>query len=702
MNQGQLSLRAVIGYFLLVPTVLLAALFTRIAPVFARRPDLSKINELFIPATAGGCAPKPAEMASYLAAVFVPPVLFFIFCRIAKRRFFLTSPDPQLRNATHRFGATLGIVLLQAIVGTVLWRSWFAQYDVERVFSHTEELVMFRFCAVALIVFSIRMTGRLFKWPIFARNIGVRVRRLVVREDFSLAVALVFIGLYSLTAIYTESIFPRAHPLVIGHYHHWVAEFEAVLLGKTPLVDVFPQYTILLGLLMLPVFKIFGIGVLAFTLSMTVLSAVGLLCIYFSLRNLTQSPLLALLLFLAFIGISEYLPLSGAFQYLALWPIRCFEPALAFYFLSRYLVRPSARRMTVLFFVASLVALNNLDFGMPAFVGVLAACLATVSDSVIPSWRDFRRVASSLLGAASVVFLGFVGICFLRSGHFPNLKYLYFYQSVFGVYGFNAVPTPHAGLHWALFLTYIGAVLWAIYLLELKSKSSEQMKAEVKLDAGMLLFSGIYGAGSFMYYVNRSLPPVLEGLFPVWGLCFAVLSWVLYRSARDTFAVNRLHSRLGYTWPDQVIYVIPFVLFVFAFGLCLANLKKMPTLADEIAKFSVNDPYFISRREAITQYLQSHTTSGEVILLMIRNPNGVLEPNHLVDVSLVPHPGAIFLKTQVKETMDSILSRGVKRVFGEEQYLVDFKELFRESGFVLKEAVNLKNAYAPLEYWERK
>lgn len=672
LSGGSSTFRPALGYLLLVPTFLVTVLFVRLAPYLVRQPDLRLIPELFIPATARYCAPKVAEVAAYVASVFTPPIVFYGFCRWVK------SDLARARGALGRYiahtnrPAVVTIGLLQIGFVFFLLQNWFSQLKVERVFSDYEVLTAAGLMVAVLIVS-------------FSQPVMGWLRRIPFQNGFSLGVALVLIGMYSLPTVYTEANLPLAHQLVLDHYHHWVGEFEAILLGKTPLVDVFLQYTNLLGLLVLPVFKIFGIGVLSFTLTLTVLSAVGLLCIYFALRSFTDGPLVTLALFVAFLGISEYLPISGAFQYHALWPIRGFGPAVAVYFLSRYLLRPSRSRAVMMFIFASLAALNNLDFGLPAYVGVLAAYLGTAGASAFPPRAMIRRLIGPPVIAGIAVLAGFTLLCWIRGGRLPDFKYLYFYQRIFGIYGFFSVPTPYHGLHRIMYLSYIGAVLWAIYLLEF---------GEDRRSAGMLLFCGIYGAGSFMYYANRSLPPVMEGLFPIWGLCFVVLFWTLYRFARDAYCRSPV---LPFRW----VYPVPVACFAFAYGLCLVNLAKMPTLGQEWERFQLHDPSISNRREAMTQYLWAHTVPNEPVALLVRYPNGVLEAAHVEDVVPVPHPGAIFFKSQVRETMDAILKRGVKKVFGEEQYLVDFAEMLRGSGFALKETVNLENAPGPLEFWER-
>jgi len=681
----KVSLRSSFAFLLLLPTFLITALIVKIAPHFVVHPDPAKIVELFIPEAAASCVPKPGEVAAYIASVFFPPVLYYLFCK-----FGLATLSVNLGRRRANVPLLAAAILVQIGVAFFIVQSWNAQLGIAGVFTLAEVNFARSFTAIVFLV---------FLWMCFKERVHFKIPKLfswsAARENLiSYSLVSVLVVTYSLATIYTEGNFSHAYPLITAHYAHWVAEFESVLIGKTPLVNLFPQYCNLLGLLLLPVFKIFGIGPFSFTLAMTGLSALGLMLVFATLRKLTGRSLIAMLLFVAFIGIAEYEPSYGSFQYMALWPIRCFGPSVAFYFLSRYLDRPGTRSAFVLFIVAVSVALNNLEFGLPALVGVTAAYFATAGESVVPSWSELRRMVPPFVGAVFSVVFGYIGLCFLRTGEIPNFKYLVFYQKIFGLYGLMSLPTPHRGLQWVFYLTYVGAVLFAIYLIEFKeppfADHEPKVARQTRLNAGLLLFTGIYGAGSLMYYVNRSHPLVLEGLFCVWGLCFAVIVSVLYSS---------FYSLLGSAL--KWLCAVPLLILSFTYALCLTPLVRIPNPVKEMGRFKIHDDFPTVRRQAMTEYLLAHTTPHENIAMMIHTANGVLEATQLVDVVPFPHPGAMMLKSQVRQSMDAINQFKVRKVFGAAQYLGNFHDLFRESGFKLKEVVSLKNAYAPLEYWER-
>src|SRR5262249_14698024 len=136
----------------------------------------------------------------------------------------------------------------------------------------------------------------------------------------------------------------------IAHLSFVMNEFAAVLNGRTPRVDFFPQYQGLLAYLLAPLFRVICLSIATYTTVLMALSTFGLLLWFGVLRRLTGDPWKALLLFVPLIWLS-LLPIRlvppnvythlSAFTYPLMGAIRYLGPCLTAALLSCYLQRPT-------------------------------------------------------------------------------------------------------------------------------------------------------------------------------------------------------------------------------------------------------------------------------------------------------------------------------------------------------------------------
>jgi hypothetical protein len=196
------------------------------------------------------------------------------------------------------------------------------------------------------------------------------------------AIALLWTATFALTGLFRNSDSQR-WPDYFGYNIPFVmGEFAAALNGRTPLVDFFSQYQNLLPLLLTPFFKVAGVSVTTFSASMFTLTIVGFMLLYSALCRVCKSAWSALGLFIPCVAVSflsyRTAPggyLAGAFNYYAVGPLRYFGLFLLARLTVWYLEKPSISRLAPISAAALLVALNNLDFGVPSAVGVLACAI---------------------------------------------------------------------------------------------------------------------------------------------------------------------------------------------------------------------------------------------------------------------------------------------------------------------------------------
>ena len=157
--------------------------------------------------------------------------------------------------------------------------------------------------------------------------------------------------------------------------------------------------------------------------------------------------------------------------------------------------RLTCRWITLLGFVGSLAAINNLDFGVAT---LFALIISLQFDS---KFRE-QRVAMNfylLLGVATGLVM-FVGISIVSYGQF-KIEYLLLFVKAYST-GLGSVPMKYVGPHILLLAIFIGSI--AIGSSKLSNDFS-QLSGNEKRAARTSLFLGLTAVGSFPYFVNRSI-----------------------------------------------------------------------------------------------------------------------------------------------------------------------------------------------------
>jgi len=203
-------------------------------------------------------------------------------------------------------------------------------------------------------------------------------------------------------------------------------------------------------------------------------------------------------------------------------PLRSLGPFVVAWLLARRLDRRG--RTWPLFAVAGLVMLNNFEFGLAAFAGVVVALIVTVS-------RPERRALLRILGSAAagvVVAYGLVAVVTLiRAGALPQPARAVAFARLYTLGGFALNPLPHLlGLPLVAYLTYAGAL--AVATLHAVTRAPNRVLT------GMLAWSALYGFGSGARYVGESRPPGVPTTFLPWSFALALLTVVaIQRLAAD-------------------------------------------------------------------------------------------------------------------------------------------------------------------------
>jgi len=432
----------------------------------------------------------------------------------------------------------------------------------------------------------------------------------------------------------------------------------AVLDGRTPLVDVHIAYSKLLPYPSALVLSVFGASTFVFALFMTLLTALTLLAVYAVLRRITGSAY-ALALYLPFVALSD---VDHWFWLGSIWPMRYGGAYLLAWLTVRHLDGAWPRRPWILFFVAGIVTLDDLDFGFAALVATGVALLCARPPGSI---RDAGRLAASVaIGVTGAIAL-VTAFTFVRSGEVPRLDVLLEWPRTFTHLGWFELPMPRASLHLALFATFVGAV--AVAAVRLASRARDVLLTS------MLAWIGVFGLVGGNYYVARPDDLKLVAMFSAWGLALALLTVVCVRawSARAWRAPQ----------PAELL-----VLFAFALAVC--TIARFPSPVKRIDALVQAKPAVY--REIAEPFVSRFTRRGEKVTLLIPEGYRVAYDLGLENVSPYEMETVIVSHRQMQTLLDAIEREHVRALFtptpgefvtGDAEAPVAHMQLFRRAGF---------------------
>lgn len=379
-------------------------------------------------------------------------------------------------------------------------------------------------------------------------HIVVRADRLG-RNRRSTAISIAVIAIVTMVALSIEvntgATIGFVPPTTLGPMHFWLEDLTGVLAGRSPLANFTPQYVNGLGYLTAPYFAIVGVSYGTFTGVVAVLSAIAFASVAFVFRAASGTWTRAAMLYVPYLSIATVTgsrypdgAVENVTTYFALMPYRYFGPLVLLCTICLVMRRPSPLGWFIVGIVGGLVLANNLDFGLPAAVASIGACLVAGDGELRHS---LRVVALESVGVLSG-FVAFLIAMWAQSGTIPSLyQYVYFtltYSAIGGVDTNLNYRTPFVAFHLIVWFTYAACV--ALPLFRSLARISRSQRQRLR-DAAMM-FVGIFGFGSGLYYVNREVNVVLIGLFVTWGIGATLLTCeVASGIARSIVEHRRLH-----------------------------------------------------------------------------------------------------------------------------------------------------------------
>jgi len=601
--------------------------------------------------------PEPTEQARYLILLSAPMLLAAFTLALVRR-----APARAVRAAP----AVAPLVELAAValvvVCFVVQATAIAQDspDPEPYFNLPSIVVAASIAAaIAAVAGRARQRERGARWTRESAGRRVVVVLLVVAA----------IGVTLLPAINTDGSIGAAPSQVSFHLQFIYDEAMAVLDGRSPLYDFATQYASLVPYLLAASMALFGTSTALFTGLLALLEAAGLLSLFAVLRRVTRGSVAALLLFLPVLATSAWVLRGESVErfslvnYFGVLPLRYTGPFVLAWLLARHLDGDRPRRRWPLFLAGGLVAINNLDFGIPALGGMAIALL----------WTDARmraRLAQEAaigLGAAFALVVAFV---LVRTGSPPHFSLLTRYADVFARKGFGMFPIrPLIGFSTVIFLTYVATIACA---------TVRAIRGDVERTmTGLLAWIGVFGLGAGSYYVGRSRAEQLYYMFPAWAFALALLTivavrWLAASGRRPTPAV--LACLVG-------------------FGLLVCSLGQTAAPWSQVRRVAADEPPML--QEPIgEQFVAQYTRRHEPVLIMSLLGHRIAVRLRLDDVEPYTGNRSLFTIEQLRESLAALRDAGGRKVF------VALENSFEPFDAVLQEAYDLRaNAPEGMQLW---
>jgi hypothetical protein len=590
----------------------------------------------FFPEAQDVLKPEPLEQARFLLAVAAPLAL-------AGLVIWLGSPAPGER----RFDAAV-IALQVALVVLLVWA----------VLEQPDELPLLDpdyfaplLLGAPVLVAGFVIGGALFalalarRWPFGG---GERVEP--VSDGWrwgAIAVAVALTALWLLPAVFTDANLSEGGAIPSGHVPVQAQDFYAVVNGRTPMVDYVAQYVQLLPLAFAPLLEPFDLSITAASILMVSLSVLALLAIYGVLLRVTGRPAAALALYVPFLALAlfpwsdEGLRHEFNGSYYAFFPGRYLGPFVVAW-LAAVTVRGRRLPVWAVFFAAGLAMLNNAEFGTICVLALFCA-LALAADRSAGWGRALWRLAGqAAIGLAGAVVL-VVAVVLVRSGELPDPGLWIYYTRLFAREGFGLEPMPALGLHIALYVTFVAAILTAAVRF---ARGSEDRTL-----TAMLAYAGVFGLLAGSYFAGRSLPWQLMLLFPTWGFALALLTWTVlgHLGGERRESLRRL--------------ALPALATMVGFGVMVASIATISPPWQEVERLSRSGASEADNA-AYQRFVEQRTEPGESVVVWGSAADHRLAERAGVE-NLSPFNTALVLAspTEVDRALEALERAGGTKVF---------------------------------------
>lgn len=327
-----------------------------------------------------------------------------------------------------------------------------------------------------------------------------------------------FLGLLICLILSVETIFGEKY--MIDHTasnHHFEAYLDSVVqvyLGRTLLIDLFPQYGYYAYFYNL-IFSIIGLSTVKFTFVVATLKFISFSALLILLEKLIKNYWISFPTFMFFAWMTRIrIPLEVTedpyFQYV---PHRILFPILAMLGVLVYISTNNIKLKGMYFLslgtFAGIATLWNIETGVVSAITILGAIYfdKIIRNNISNFATKYLRPLPSLIGFSVIFCVSFLfGLLLITKGHLGGAGFnkIFEYQKLFASDGLTALPIT------TIFHPWVVVIL--IYLVSIYQSSTAILSCEerFKVDSNIrttrvMLFSlGIIGLGLFSTYLTRS------------------------------------------------------------------------------------------------------------------------------------------------------------------------------------------------------
>lgn len=596
--------------------------------------------------------PEPVEKALYVYAVLLSPFLLLLYYWLAGRLWAALpgSARGQAYWASVIMAASLAALLFVADFSAVSPFKGFTNLRVfcSALFFYRFPLVFaFLFPALALFFFIglPKITGRLRK------SVAILSHACLV----FLTLLLFFYFLFTPAAVHSNT----------GEYYtHFAAVFDSqaqVAAGHPLLVDGFRNTYGLYAQMLQPLFWLTGLTVFKFSLTMALMMAATIVCLFFTLRMAVRSRAVFLLGFIATVYFERiYLYFAPfperAYQYC---PIRTFFPAVSLLLVAAYLLKDRKKLYLPIFAVNSLGVLWNFELGMVCWLSWLILLVyeeITARRGMALVWRVSAHL---LTGAAflAATFFGYSLIIRIVYGQFPDFGLGFGTLFTFSNLGGGMLPMPLWNPWHLLALTCLAGLLYGVRAF---------LNRETTPRASLIVYIAVLGAGLFGYYQGRSHDNCLMTVLKPTILLLVLFMDEAWVSFQADHGANRLH-------PLRVLFLL-LALFILSQGV-LSLTSGVPAFCKVIREDLIEAPaHPLGNAVQNIAFLKRHAAPGESVLI-ISDYQGIY---HAESKTSSPYPiGTVDITTRAEmdRLLKTLFSAPPRKIFWEpHSFIVPFMQ----------------------------
>jgi hypothetical protein len=571
--------------------------------------------------------PEPVEHARFVIALLGAPLVAGVVLAGARRRPRLQPRMARLAVGAAQAGTVSFLALMLLAQRNVLLRGYLPRNATLGLFGVP--------AIVAAAALALSAAAVLRRVPLVER-VASAVHETRTRRVSCLLLAVLLAVAWLSSAFNTETTIGNAEA---NHLVAWdMSETFAVLDGRTPLADFHSEYAQLLPYLAALPMRLVGTSVGAWTAIMLAFSGCALLAVYALLRRLVVDSPLALALFVPFLAGSFYAG-GGNLSPVAIfsvWPMRYAGPYVLAWLTVRQLDGAAPRRRWLLLGAGGLVAINNVEFGLPA-LGATTAALAYADPprSRRAALRLLGDLAAGLLAAAALV----AALTLAAGGALPSFPLLLEFPRIYGLGGWVLAPMASAGFHLVLYATFLAAVVVA-------TVRAVRCDADSRL-TGLLVWSGVFGLGAASYFAGRSDVINLIALFSTWCYALMLLTVVVVRALAATGAARRA------TLPELAV--------LFGCGLALTTVASLPLPWTQVARLQQRSPPIYKQADAVA-LVRASASPGERVAILASLGHRIAYDAGVVDVAPYASDEAMPTVGQMARTLEAMRTAAVRHV----------------------------------------